>query len=330
MQTQRFYGGDGRCVTYGVTDIDYDYANVVFVHDGDQAGDGMGYVLRDALPDASGERRWFAYRTGGADDMTGSQVASEHGYATMEGAIRGLLQSVVGASSSQSGRSWDGGMDGTYGYYEQAPVSLDISRDVVGTQLVPKKQGEILYAGGIHQMTSQVMLGMASEFVAAIQPYRRALEQDGCRISADVRVDVPCDPICGEVIVDASKPFDGMTLHCDLIPSACSVMPTASMELSVVDLENSTGEDLVVGTFVVSDGDSVLGGAAGLPETRAGSFVSTAADAEASRRCVRDTVKGAMSEVLLSAVAEYQSMFASVGEWGSDDNADVGMREEYL
>lgn len=310
MSVQRFYDRSGSAyVDYSVQDVDYDYANVVVPSLDGSSPVGIGYVMREAvaLPWGNGEgkRRWFAYDSGACSGIPCRRIGDgRQGHATMEGAIKALLATYIeegGPSCIVSGGAKS--EEPTYGYYSQKPIVLSMNDDTDEQgHLLDGVRDAIMDAGDIHVITARIICSVTDLIVSGLWRYRGLLANDGTRVVASVRVDTPVDSMCGDSIIDTDRPFDGMTLDVAVVPSPSSVMPKASLSVSVVDVENSVDKAVMVGTIIVSGhgSDDGLGVLADSLTSEIGGFEDIESFAT---RLVATLMSGALG----CAVAEYQS-----------------------
>lgn len=318
---------------YGVEDVEHDYANVVISPVDETLAVGLGYVLREEVTlgieletdVATVTKRWFAYDAGAYGGTPGTRVGNVNaGYATMEGAIRGLLREyadVPGAVRTDVGEA-DERRSSTYGYYEQRPIIVRpwVDADAEGN-LSPAVKDAIREAGSIHVMTASLMCDVVSEVMRHLWRYRNVFDDDHVGIRMHVDVDTPYDVVSGVDVVDANRPFEGMSLHIDTVPTRMSIVPDASVSISVVDVENAVDASVLVGTVVVNK--------RALPSYRDlgdGLDVGLSVESFASEAKTRQDEEIFTSRVMMAfmvtimhlMVTEYQSMVPS-----DDDSADL-------
>lgn len=342
MAVQRFYLPDGRgYIDYSVQDVDRDYANVVIAPVDETLVMGLGYVLREEITlgieletdIATTTKRWFAYDAGACGGTPGMRIGNVNaGYATMEGAIRGLLREYVdvpGVVQTETGVI-DDGLSSTYGYYEQQPVMISPWHDTDFEGHVSDAVHDgICEAGSIHVMTSSMMCDIVGEVARQLWKYHDIFSDDHTSIRMHVEVDTPYDEICGVDIIDENHPFEGMSLHLETTPSRTSVMPPATASISVVDVENAADASVLVGTTVVnrntpSAAAIVDGLSVGLSVE---SFASEAKDRRDEEEFVSRLMMTLMNGIMSHMVTEFQSMIPSGDAW---DDAETNLSLENI
>lgn len=334
MGTQRFYLPSGKeYIEYSVEDVDYDYANVVIAPIDDALAVGIGYILREEVTVgisldtdvATTVKRWFAYDAGSCGGNPGTRVGNVNaGYATMESAINGLLGEYANVSEAiKADVAMPGSSDtqySVYGNYDQAPLLVDVwaetSRDGVLHQSVTK---EISKAGGIHMLTSNLIHEIAQRSAKLLWSCHDIFVRDGVQVLMSVSVDTPTD-ICGNRVMDRNKPFDGMTLSVAIQPSRQSVMPGGSVSLSVIDVENSSDANVLIGTSMVNgndygttDHDLSIG-------VVVDSFVSEATTQEQVEMFTNRMMLMFLNSLMRCVIMDYQSRFEIFNEIASQDN----------
>jgi len=327
MSVQKFYLPDGRSyVEYGVEDVEHDYANVVIAPIDEMHVIGLGYVLREEVTlgieletdVATITKRWFAYDAGAYGGVPGTRVGNVNaGYATMEGAIRGLLREYVDVPGvvKTDASEVDERDSSTYGYYDQEPIMIDPWADTDADGYLGHAVTEAIgEAGNIHVMTSSLMCDIVSEVSKYLWRYRNIFDGDHVGIRMHVDVDTPYDAISGMKVIDDNRPFEGMSLHIDTVPARNSIIPEASVSISVVDVENAMDASVLVGTVIVnknefpSYGDSGDGLDVGLSVESFASEAKTRQDEEIFASRIMLTFMAVLMHLMLT---EYQSMVPS-------------------
>lgn len=333
---QRFYLPDELgYIEYSVKDVDYDYANIVVAPIDETAPVGIGYILREDLstgdsPEADGKiasKRWFAYDAGVYGGTPGRRVGSTSaGYATMENAIRGLLieHAVNPAVVRDEETMLDLGPMTTSSHsgYGQRPLIVDPWEDTAPSgRLDDAVIRQLDSMAGIHAITARLMQEVISSVARTLWSHHDMLANDHAGILIHVGVDIPMD-LCGGAVIDESKPFDGMTLSLEISPSPSSVIPHGSLSISVVDIENATDANVLVGTSVVNGGlqwqadagDGVRG--VGLSVD---SMASEATSQDEVEEFVRRIMTSLLNGLMRAMILEYQSMLVPF-DGGIDDD----------
>lgn len=348
MKTQKFrLPNDKEYIEYGVGDVEYDYANVLVSTVDAPLDIGIGYVLRENFPlgetidanDAIVTKRWFAYSSGAYGDTPGRRIGrTDIGYATMECAIEGLLEEccdnplVVRKEDDSLPQMGPMTMPSSSRFesYDHEDIVLDVWEETSPSGKLSECVAERIEAqAGIHVMTAHIVRDILSFVSVGLWGYHEMLSNEQVGASIRIAVDLPMD-MCGNVIVDKSKPFDGMTLNVEIAPSSHqSAMPHGVLSISVMDVENSVDGNVLVGTSLVSDMRGKLGGLGdtGLSVNSMASEATTKGEME---EFVNHLMAIFMNSLMRFLILEYQSKLMLPYDCMADDShEESGIRIPY-